>query len=535
MKKILLCFFLLAISVFGQRAAKEKIVGKVDYISAQYYYVNFAGTDRINIGDTLFIKYRKKYYPKLIVEKKSSRSCATKLIGKRIKKGRKVYAFVNKSIATKTEESKHEVKKVIASSDKPAKIKSGKVKKFVRIKPGYYGKYSLSGYSNFSNIIEQNDYQHWRHSLSFYASNIKGSKLSFSSYLTFRYRSDQWNYVHRHLGSALKIYDFAVRYDFNRTTNFTVGRKINRKLSNIGAIDGLQLEIKYKGFYVGGILGSRPNIQDYGFNIKLLEMGVYVSREDSLGFGKMTNTLSIVQQMNNNTTDRRFFYFQHSSHIIKSVHLFFSSEVDFFKHYHKTTSHEPYLTNIFISLRYSPARWITLNTSYDARKNVIYYETYKSYIDRLIENAMRQGFRVRVNLRPVKYIFASVYTGYRFRKDDKVPTKNIGVSVTHSKIPVLNVSANISYINLKTNYLNGEIIGIRFSKDLFNGLLYVTTGFRNLNYVFPSLEQELTRNTALLDLSMRLTRKLSFSISYEGTFEEKSSYSNLFFNVTQRF
>ncbi len=535
MKKTLLCFFMLTITVFGQKAGKEKVIGKVEFISSQYYYVNFSGTGRINIGDTLFIKYREKYYPKLIVVKKSSRSCATKLIGKRIKKGRRVYAFVPKTVAHQTEEMISEDKPVLTQNEKPKNIKTLKVKNFKRTEPEYYGKYSLSGYSNFSNIIEQNDYQHWRHSLSFYANNIKGSKLSFSSYLTFRYRSDQWSYVHQHLGDALKIYDLAVRYEFNKTTNFTIGRKINRKLSNIGAIDGLQLETKFNGYYIGGILGSRPHYEDYGYNLKLLEMGIYVTREDSLGYGKTINTLSIVQQMNGNTTDRRFIYFQHSNHIIKSVHLFFSTEVDFFKHYHGTTSHEPYLTNIFISLRYSPARWITLNTSYDARKNVIYYETYKSYIDRLIQNAIRQGVRVRINFRPIKYIFASVYAGYRFRKGDKLPTKNIGVSVTHSKIPLMNISANASYINLSTNYLNGEIIGVRFSKELLNGLLYVTAGLRNLSYVFPALDRKLKRNTALIDLSFRFTRKLSFSISYEGTFEEKSSYSNLFFNVTQRF
>lgn len=535
MKKILACFFLITITISGQNAGKVKLVGKVDYISAQYYYINFTNTERINIGDTLFIKYRKKYYPKLIVEKKSSRTCATKLLGKKIKKGRRVYAFVDKLNVTREKTQQTKKLKVLTAENGSPKINTGKAKKFVKVNPEYYGKYSLSGYSNFSNVIAQSDYHHWRHSLSFYANNIKGSKLSFSSYIMFRYRSDKWSYVHRHLGSALKIYDFSVRYDINKTTKLSFGRKINRKLSNIGAIDGLQMETEYKGFFVGGILGSRPNIQDYGYNFKLLEMGVYISSEDSLGYGKMTNTLSVVQQMNDNTTDRRFFYFQHSSHILKSLHLFFSSEIDFFKHYHNTTSHDPYLTNIFVSLRYSPTRWISFNTSYDARKNVIYYETYKSHLDRLLQNAMRQGFRLRVNLKPVKFIFASVYAGYRFRKDDKVPTKNLGLSLTHSRIPFLHLSANLSYINLKTNYLNGEIFGLRLSKDLFDGLLYATLGFRNLNYEFTSFQQSLNRNTALLDLSFRLTRKLSFSISYEGTFEEKSSYSNLFFNITQRF
>ncbi len=534
MKKTITLLLLFASLIFAQNTGKEKLTGKVDYISSQFYYITFTNTEGILIGDTLFIKYKKKYYPKFIVETKSSRTCAGKLLGRKVKKGRRVYAFVKKlgksNFPVKSE-------KTIVDSEyisNKTNIKRTKAKKFKVRRQDIYGKYSLSGYSNFSNINGQTDFHHWRHSFSFYTNNFRGSRFSFSSYVTFRYRSDEWSFITSHIGHALKIYDLAVKYDFSKNTQMTFGRKINRKLSNIGAIDGLQLEIKYKGFILGGILGSRPNISDYGFNFKLLETGVYVSREDSVGNGKMTNTFSVIQQLNDFTTDRRFIYFQHSSNFVKNVYFFLSSEVDFFKHYHKFTSHEPYLTNIYASLRYRPVRWLSFSASYDARKNVIYYETYKSYIDRLIENATRQGFRLRINLRPWKYIFASVYSGYRFRKNDKVPSKNFGVSVTHSRVPFLKASVNLNYLQLNTNYLSGEVIGIRISKDLFAGMIYSTLGIRSVNYDFTNFGK-LYKKIFMLDLSLRLTKKMSLSVSYEGSFEGKDSYSNLFFNITQRF
>lgn len=534
---VLIFMFLSLQSIYAQKSRSVKINGTVEYISSQFVYINFKNTNGINIGDTLFLKYRKRLRPKLIVKTKSSRSCAAIVIGKKVKKGMKVIAFIknakkeNKSGIKKTEYVKIEK----YSEDKTKIKKSSRIGKLKSIKSEFYGRFSLSGYSNISNIPGQQDYQHWRHSLSLYANNISGSKISLSSYVTFRYRADQWNLVQSNLGSALKFYDLAIKYQINSNANLLVGRKINRKLSNVGAIDGLQFETKVNNFFIGGILGSRPNFSDYGFNIKLLELGAYINRTDSVGNGQMSNTLSIMQQMNDFTTDRRFLYFQHSSNFIKNVYLFLSTEFDLFEHIHERSANKFSLTSLFLSLRYSPARWVTVSTSYDARRNVIYYETFKNYIDQLVENATRQGFRLRINLRPVRYVFASVYSGYRFRKSDIKPTRNFGGSVTYSRLPFVNASLNISYIKLITNYLDGNIIGVRLSKDIFNGLIYSTVGYRRVNYTFNNSAPDLLQDIFLVDLSLRVSRKISLSLSYEGTYQGITSYSNIFANITTRF
>ena len=539
MKNILiisLLFFVMENSL-AQTTSKTKIEGSVEYISSQYIYISFKSTSDIKIGDTLYVKYRKKLRPRLIVKSKSSRSCAAVLIGSKIKKGRKVYAFIYRADKMKKvvrKESKI-VNKYSYTKNDIDKHSLNTIGVLENNKPELYGRLSISGYSSLSNIPGQQDYQHWRHSLSLYANNISGSNISLSSYVTFRYRADQWNLVQSNLGSALKFYDLAMKYQINSNTNLLVGRKINRKLSNVGAIDGLQFETKVNNFFIGGILGSRPNFSDYGFNIKLLELGAYINRTDSVGNGQMSNTLSIMQQMNDFSTDRRFLYFQHSSNFIKNVYLFLSTEFDLFEHIHERSANKFSLTSLFLSLRYSPARWVTVSTSYDARRNVIYYETFKNYIDQLIENATRQGFRLRINLRPVRYVFASVYSGYRFRKSDIKPTRNFGGSVTYSRLPFVNASLNISYIKLITNYLDGNIIGVRLSKDIFNGLIYSTVGYRRVNYTFNNSAPDLLQDIFLVDLSLRVSRKISLSLSYEGTYQGITSYSNIFANITTRF
>ena len=110
-----------------------------------------------------------------------------------------------------------------------------------------------------------------------------------------------------------------------------------------------------------------------------------------------------MQQMNGSNIDRRFIYFQHSNSIIKNLYFIGTLEADLYKMTVDTvnntekTSGTFDLTGIFLSLRYRLSDRFSISGSYDARKNVIYYETYKTYVDRLLEDQMRQGYRLQMN------------------------------------------------------------------------------------------------------------------------------------------
>ncbi len=533
MKKIhlFILIFFITINLFSQKSGK-KIFGNVSYISSQFTYVKFTSTDGISINDTLYIGIKKSLVPKLIVKSKSSKSTACKIIGFKIKKGTKVTAFIkSKLVKDRKKKAKEKKIKLTKKNKKSQTIKN----RFVKRKKNITGRFSLSGYSNLSNIKNYTDFQNWRYSFSLEANKINGSKFSFSNYFIFRYRADQWHLLSDNFSRSFKVYELAGKYEFNARTKLTIGRKINYKISNIGAIDGIQFETKINNFNLGVVVGSRPNFSDYGFNIKLFQTGIYASRDDSVGRGVMQNTLSVFQQMNNNTTDRRFLYFQHSNNIIKKVSFFFSSELDLFEKISGKNINSLRLTSLYFSTRYSPYRWLSLSASYDARKNVIYYETFKNYAYRLLDEALRQGFRLRINFRPINYVFASVYSGYRFRDKDIKPTRNFGASLTHSRIPYLKVSTSISYINLSTNYLNGDVLGFRLSKYFFNGILNTSLNYRNVNYKFNVSGKNLLQDIVSADLSIRFSRMFSFLISFEGTFKDKESYSNIYLNLTTRF
>ncbi|MBK7104676.1 MAG: hypothetical protein IPH62_05280 [Ignavibacteriae bacterium] len=528
---ILLSFTVLS----AQQKDKLIISGKVEYVSSQFTYVSFINTEGINIGDTLFTKINTGFIPKLIVHSKSSRSCAAKEIKGKLQKGIEIFAYNKieneKLLITKNDE-KNNLVNVDSEEVKPIEVKNSS--KYKSEKDNFYGRFNLSSYSNLSNNSNGEDYQKWRYSFNLNANDINNSGLSFSNYITFRYRADEWSYTTNHLNDAVKIYDLAVSYELKKT-KFTLGRKINTNIANVGAIDGLQIETNYNSFSIGGVIGSRPNFNDYGYNINLLQLGGFISRKDSLGNGEMQNTISAFQLMNNNSTDRRFFYLQHSNNIINNLGLFFSTEIDLFKYENNKASNDFRLTSFYVSARFSPVRWLSATASYDARKNVIYYETFKNYADQLIESALRQGFRLRLNIRPLNNIFVSLNSGYRFSEDDAKPSNNYGISVTHSRIQYLNLSANINYLGLNTMYLNGDIIGLRLSKDLLDGALYGTLSYRNINYKFINTESKLIQDIFSADLSLRINKSLTLSLSFEGTYEGKTSYSNIYTNFSWRF
>ncbi len=181
----------------------------------------------------------------------------------------------------------------------------------------FRGSISVNSYSDFSNT-EVPDSQRFRYTLSLNAPNIGGSRFSFESYISFRHKSGEWQEVKNDIFSALKIYNLALRYDLNKSTRFSFGRRINPRISSIGAMDGIQFEKSVKNFKIGILAGSRPDYQNYGFNptISVWRLSCIQYRE----CGKFTeSSVAYVEQTNNFKTDRRFLYFQHSNNLIKNL------------------------------------------------------------------------------------------------------------------------------------------------------------------------------------------------------------------------
>ncbi len=193
------------------------------------------------------------------------------------------------------------------------------------------------------------------------------------------------------------------------------------------------------------------------------------------------------------------------------------------------------LTGLYISLRYKIFKSLTVYGSYDARKNVIYYETYRTFVDRIMEKELRQGLRLQVNYRITKNMTYGIQGGYRFLKSDPHPSRNIYSYFTYSRIPAVNISATLYGTYLESNYMDGVVAGLRLNRDFLKGKIQTGAGYSYVNYAFTESQTNTVQNVAEFNLSWQFYRKMSLSVNYEGAFEKSGIYNRIYCLLRKRF
>lgn len=501
--------------------------GTATFVSSQNVYVKFSSTEGVEKGDTLFIQNGTAYAPGLIVKDKSSTSCVcSSLLPEKVKVGAEFFA---KSKAP-AKPAKEKPKKV---SPGPGAVQDSSLKtppvvvtpahdekENSRFKQKSKGRISAAAYSD---IYGDKVTHRMRYTFSYQGNNLKNSRFSTENYISFRHTIGEWQEVKDHLNDALKVYSLSVKYDLDQQSYIALGRKINPHISSMGAIDGLQVEKGFKKrLLLGAVLGSRPDYTNYTLNLNLFQAGMYVTRLNPNPQKWRETTFAVVEQENHGKTDRRFAYFQHSNAVSKNLNLFGSFEVDMYQVVNEKVSNAMRLTNLLFSFRYKLSKKFSVNGAYDNRKNIIYYESYKSYIDQLIEDETRQGLRLGANYRISKQMNWGGNASWRFQKSNLNLSKNLNTYLNINRLPWINASASLTLNLLQTSYLNSRIYGVRFSRELVRGKLNAEWYYRRVEYDYTNYETHIRQDVPGIDLSWNLTRKLAFYLYYEGTFDPKN-------------
>jgi len=535
MKRLFFIFFILFLfyELKGQTVS-ETLIGKVSFISSQNVYVKFKSTSGISAGDTLFISEGDKLIPVLVVTSLSSVSCLCRAVSDQ---NIPVDHIIIARIKTKKPDSSSaipaSVAAVSAASESPADSVSQPAIKS-KNKQAIEGSISEYSYTDFSNT-EVPTSQRFRFTLSLRATNISGSKFSLESYISFRYKSGEWEAVKNDLFSALKIYNLAVRYDFTRSTSLSIGRRINPRISSMGTMDGIQFEKSIKKFSFGILAGSRPDYQNYSVDFSLFQYGGYLALNTGKAGKRSESSVAYIEQTNNFKTDRRFVYFQHSNTFIKNLYFLGTMELDLYKLENDIPKSTIDLTGTYLSLSYRLTRKISLSGSYDARKNVMYYETYKTYVDRILENELRQGYRIYGNWRFANNMVIGLQSGYRFLKSDPHPSKNFYGYFTYTHVPGINMSATVSATYLESNFVNSKIAGLNLLKDFPGGKVQAGFGYHYVNNTLPESKSDVIQHIGEFNLYWQFAGKMSLSVNYEGTFEAVNTYNRVYLQLRRRF
>lgn len=249
----------------------------------------------------------------------------------------------------------------------------------------------------------------------------------------------------------------------------------------------------------------------------------------------MQTTVAFVDQKNAGYTDRRFTYLQHSNSIVNNLNLFGSAEFDIYRLENEVANNSPRLSNLYLSARYRILSNLSMSVSYSARKNIIYYETYKSILDRLLESEMQQGYNAQVSYRPLRKLSLGANAGYRNRKDDPKASTNAYLYATYAGVPVIDASVTLSATMLQTSYLDGKVYSASVNRDIWKQKVNATITYRYQDYRFVHSETSLLQHTGELSLNWNIIKKLALSINYEGTFDKDYTFNRVYLQLTKRF
>ncbi len=365
--------------------------------------------------------------------------------------------------------------------------------------------------------------------------NIDGSKYSLESYINYRK-----NYLDREvpLGyktSFLNVYNLAISYRIDSSSYMSIGRKINRKASSLGPIDGLQAEKSFGKAYAGTMLGFRPDFRTFRFNSDLFEYGGYIGIETKSKLYSQT-TFGLLEQRNKGAIDRRYSYIQHSSSLGRKWRLFGSMELDLFNNYPGAESSNPRLTNLFLSLTHKLNRKINLTISYDSRRRIIYYESFRTDIERMLaDDLARQGVRIRIGVNPFRYVNGGFSYATRFQSDNQNSSSNINGYLSHSRLPGIRGRISINFNLNESNYLKSKILSIRHSRPIIKRKLDGDFYYRRVNYNYLNSEISNFQQYFGASLSFRIGKSVRFNLLSEISLREEERNVRINTKIIKRF
>ncbi|HEY9166667.1 MAG TPA: hypothetical protein VIS48_10955 [Candidatus Kryptonia bacterium] len=469
----------------------------------------------------------------------SSGSCAGPVIGKiPVNVGDKAYALVEgeekmtSNIMTAGDEKDTSMVRTEIES-KPVAVSSNRSR---LPESRLYGGVTVNSSSNFSNYTNVPDLQRWNYSLNLNADHINGSQFFFTDYMNYSYLGNEWSQVTSNPLSNLRVYDLALSYKSD-DINLWAGRYINNNVAGVGPIDGFQGEMRLGSFTAGAVAGSRPDFYNLSFNPRYPQIGGYVSRLDSMVNGLMVNTIGVFQQFNELRTDRRFVYFQHNSSPTRILNIYITGQVDIFRLNKKVVTNDFSLTNLYASAQIAPINLFAVNLSYSGQRNIIYYQTFGTTLDSILEsvNQLRHTVRLDLNIRPFSSTFVLLGTGYSFQQGDIDPTRDVQVTLTQSEIPYLQITGTLTYSRIISNFLNGSVYGITLTKYVSFNSSTIAVGFSRVNYGFGNGAGHLVQNQPNASLTTRLPGNLFMNLYYQGTFNGATSYGSLMGGINARF
>lgn len=517
-------FFIVALA----SSAQDTRMGEVTFLTSQHVYVKFESTDGIAVKDTLELVKNGNSSRCLVVSNMSSTSCVCDVVeGCKVEKADQVQATISAAAKKDTPfGDRNKTTRITPLEDDTIPVSTERIR----------GRLSAASYSSMPSARDNDHRMMYRFSLD--ADNINNSKFSAETYLNYRRLYPANLDTRPQRTDFFNVYNLAVSYAPDSNTTLTLGRKINNSASSLGAMDGLQAERNFGKFFAGAITGFRPDIYTYGLNFNLLQYGGYIGTQIKTTNIYSRSTVGLLQQTNSGNVDRRYTYLQHSTTYKGNLNIFSSAELDLYRTYGKG----PRLTNFFLSARYRFGRKVDVFASYDNRRRVVFYETFRNDVEILLDDDdARQGARFRVNVRPMKTLSLGAAYSKRFQADGMNASDNIGATVNINKDPETIGRWSIQANRNTSSYVRSDVLSFRHGRTIIPRRLTMGLYYRIVEYKYAnrtdgtSLSARAHQRYYGADMMLTFARTFTFTVLGEmATIADEKNY-RLNLSLTKRF
>lgn len=179
------------------------------------------------------------------------------------------------------------------------------------------------------------------------------------------------------------------------------------------------------------------------------------------------------------------------------------------------------LTSLYVSTQYKLTKWLDVFLSYDSRKQILYYETYKSEIEAYLSaDEARQGVRARLNIRPLKKISIGMGYSRRFQSSGQNKSDNYDAYLTYTQLPLIKGSLSVNYNFNASNYLESNILSVRHSRTIIKNKLNVDLHYRMVKYANLTFDTEMEQQYFGCGFSYNAKRKIMFGASADMALRE---------------
>lgn len=533
---ILTLLLLLSIHGQSQELSDDKLTGTVTFITSDHTYIRFLNTEHISIGDTLFKGHENRIPCLRIVQKSSTSVVGTSISDCGLKKGASIFVqnpkMQNSPLERNTNTSDEEIQEEI---NQPVRSRRNQQNRHPEYKNNerIRGRISGSSYSSLDSIRDRHRVM-MRFSLS--ADHINNSKWSFESFFNYRKNLVSSTEEYTRPTSFFRVYNMSASYQASPSLSLTFGRKINRRISSLGSLDGFQAEYATSNLYLGAIAGLKPDLIAFSLNTDLFQFGGYIGGQLNSYQFRSETTIGILEQRNSGQIDRRFGYVQHASSFGNKIYFFSSLELDLYNGGIGLSQTSTRLTSLYSSINWKIHRSLSLMLSYDSRKRIIYYETFRTELEELLaDDLARQGLRFRMNLRPAKYIFAGISVSKRFRSDKQNASDNLNGNISHSKLPYINGRMNINYNWNKSNYLDSRIYSIHHNRSVTALGVDLSIYYRLVHYKYVNNSLSIRQQFYGIGISGPIRDKLTFHVLGELSNREGRNSFRINTKIIKRF